>query len=146
MTEQPKCHEAAHSSTPWFVGYYDDSGMGPDGWCITNNNRIDSVIMSGYSFGGVYGVTNEADANLIVAAVNAYANPDTVTVPREMLTALPPPDKLRILADWLDLKDAHADWLDLKDAHAANVNNEIQRDLRKWADVIDVIDARLEGE
>lgn len=63
--------------------------------------------------------------------------------------ALPPPEKLRTVADWLDTYDSMAAlWLDamqrderVERALAATQGKEVQADLRAWADRIDALTA-----
>lgn len=65
---------ADHTPTPWKIGYSDGSGIGAnddDGFTITDASDH-SVVMSGDSFGLVYGIKKRPDAALIVKAVNSH--------------------------------------------------------------------------
>lgn len=50
----------------------------------------------------------------------------------DMLNAMPDPTKLRALAYWFDIKDREA----------GVAGDEVQRDLRRWADLAEQIRAK----
>ena len=84
------------------------------------NNWLCGVNEGVLMHGGPWPVS-DANARLIAAAPDAY-------------TAMPDPDKLDMLAAWIDLKHPEYD------------GNDVQNDLRRWATNIRAVIAKVEGE
>lgn len=87
------------------------------------------IVQSNVGESGTYIGDECRDAlNQIDDVVNSHA---------QLVKALPPPEKLRLLADWFDVDDAN------KGGQRGDI---VQKDLRQWANAIEAALAAAKGE
>jgi antirestriction protein ArdC len=103
--------KAEHTPTPWMTQKHQRTSLAEESILVESESGRTICDMGCYPES-----EDEANANFVVLACNAH---DAI------LRAIPDPEKLRLLADWLDKQQMdHQEWS----------GRDVQADLRKWAD------------